>query len=55
MFGFQQRKNVETNKCNDWLGAIAISNYKAMWLAHGSQVINYMTGNKEKEETCLAG
>jgi hypothetical protein len=46
MFGFQQGANMETNKGGDWLGAIAISNYKTMWLARGSQVINHMTGNK---------
>jgi hypothetical protein len=46
---------METNKEGDWLGAIAISNYETMWLAHGSQVINHMTWNKEKRETCLAG
>ena len=55
MFGFQQRANIETNKGGDWLGAIVISNYEAMWLAHGSQVINHMTENKRKGETCLAG
>jgi hypothetical protein len=49
MFGFQQRTNMETNKGGDWLEAIAISNYEAMWLAHGSRVIDHMTGNKEKE------
>jgi hypothetical protein len=46
MFGFQQRTNMETNKGGDWLEAITISNYEAMWQAHGSQVINHMTGNK---------
>jgi hypothetical protein len=46
---------METNKSGDWLGAIVISNYKAMWLAHGSQVIVHMTKNKERKETCLAG
>jgi hypothetical protein len=55
MFGFQQRTNMETNKGDDWLGAITISNYEAMWLAHGSQVIDHMTRNKEKKETCLEG
>jgi hypothetical protein len=55
MFGFQQRTNMETNKGDNWLEAIVISNYKAMWQAHGSQVINHMTGNKQKKETCLAG
>jgi hypothetical protein len=55
MFGFQQRTNMEANKSDNWLGAIVISNYKAMWLAHGSQVIDHMTKNKEKKETCLAG
>jgi hypothetical protein len=55
MFGFQQRTNMETNKGSDWLGAIAISNYETMWLAHGSQVINHMTRNKRKGETRLAG
>jgi hypothetical protein len=55
MFGFQQRANMETNKGDDWLEAIAISNYETMWLAHGSQVINHMTRNKEKGETHLAG
>jgi hypothetical protein len=47
MFGFQQRTNMETNKGGNWLEAIVISNYEAMWLAHGSQVIGHMTGNKE--------
>jgi hypothetical protein len=46
MFGFQQRTNKETNKGDDWLEAIAISNYETMWLAHGSQVIDHMTRNK---------
>jgi hypothetical protein len=55
MFGFQQRTDMETNKDDDWLEAITVSNYKAMWLAHGSQVINHMTRNKRKRETCLAG
>jgi hypothetical protein len=55
MFGFQQRTNMETNKGSNWLEAIAISNYKAMWLAHGSQVIDHMTRNKRKGETRLAG
>jgi hypothetical protein len=55
MFGFQQRTNMETNKSNNWLGVITISYYKAMWLAHGSQVIDHMSGNKEKEETRLVG
>jgi hypothetical protein len=55
MFGFQQRTNMETNKGDDWLGAIAISSYKAMWLAHGSQVIDHMTRNKGKRETHLVG
>jgi hypothetical protein len=55
MFGFQQRTNMETNKGDDWLRAIAISNYKTMWLAHGSQVIDHMTRNKGNRETCLAG
>jgi hypothetical protein len=49
MFGFQQRTNMETNKGDNWLEAIAISNYETMWQAHGSQVIDYMTGNKQKE------
>jgi hypothetical protein len=53
MFGFQQRANMETNKGNDWLEAIAISNYKTMWLAHGSQVIDHMTRNKEKGKARL--
>jgi hypothetical protein len=44
-----------TNKGGDWLGAIAISNYETMWLAHGSQVIDHITRNKGKEETCLVG
>jgi hypothetical protein len=48
MFGFQQRTNMETNKSGDWLEAIAISNYKTMWLAHGSQVIDHKTRNKGK-------
>jgi hypothetical protein len=55
MFGFQQRTNKETNEGDDWLEAIAISNYETMWLAHGSQVIDHMTGNKRKGETRLAG
>jgi hypothetical protein len=55
MFGFQQRTNMETNKGSDWLGAIAISNYETMWLAHGCQVIDHMTRNKRKRETRLAG
>jgi hypothetical protein len=55
MFGFQQRTNMETNKGDNWLEAIAISNYKTMWLAHGSQVIDHMTGKKRKRETRLAG
>jgi hypothetical protein len=55
MFGSQQRTNMETNKTNNWLGAIVISNYEAMWLAYGRQVIDYMTRNKRKKETCLAG
>ena len=46
---------METNKGDDWLEAIAISNYEAMWLAHGSQVIDHMTKNKRKKETRLAG
>jgi hypothetical protein len=46
---------METNKDDDWLEAIAISNYKTMWLAHGSQVIDHMTRNKRKRETCLVG
>jgi hypothetical protein len=45
--GNQQRQH--------WREAIMIHNYKTMWLAHGSQVINHMTKNKGKEETCLAG
>jgi hypothetical protein len=45
MFGFQQRTNMETNKGGDWLGAIMISNYEAMWQAHGSQVIDHMARN----------
>ena len=32
-----------------------ISNYKTMWLAHGSQVIDHMTKNKERKGTCLVG
>jgi hypothetical protein len=55
MFGFQQRTNMETNKGDDWLGAIVISNYETMWLAHGSQVIDHMTRNKINKETHLAG
>jgi hypothetical protein len=50
MFGFQQRTNMETNKGSNWLEAIAISNYEATWLAHGSQVIDHMTRNKGKRE-----
>jgi hypothetical protein len=53
--GFQQRTNMETNKGDNWLEAIAISNYEAMWLAHGSQVIDHMTRNKREKETCLVG
>jgi hypothetical protein len=49
MFGFQQRTNMETNKVDNWLGAITISNYEVMWLAHGSQVIDHMTRNKGKK------
>jgi hypothetical protein len=45
MFGFQQRTNMETNKGGNWLEAITISNYKAMWQVHGSQVIDHMTEN----------
>jgi hypothetical protein len=55
MFGFQQRTNTETNKDDNWLEAIAISSYETMWLAHGSQVIDHMTGNKRKRETRLVG
>jgi hypothetical protein len=55
MFGFQQRTNMETNKGSDWLEAIMISNYKTMWLAHDSQVIDHMTRNKRKRETHLVG
>jgi hypothetical protein len=55
MFGFQQRTNMKTNKSNDWLEAITISNYKTMWLAHCSQVIDHMTRNKRKKETHLVG
>ena len=46
---------METNKSSNWLEAIMISNYKAMWLAHGDQVIDHMIRNKEKKETRLAG
>jgi hypothetical protein len=53
MFGFQQRTNMETGEGDNWLGAITISNYEAMQLAHGSQVIDHMTRNKEKRETRL--
>jgi hypothetical protein len=42
MFGFQQRTNMETNKGDNWLEAIVISNYETMWLAHGSQVIDHV-------------
>jgi hypothetical protein len=55
MFSFQQRTNMETNKGSDWLEAIAISNYKTMWQAHGSQVIDHMTGNKGKERNSSSG
>jgi hypothetical protein len=55
MFGFQQGANMETNKGGNWLGAIMISSYETMWLAHGSQGINHMTKNKRKEEIHLAG
>jgi hypothetical protein len=55
VFGFQQGTNMETNEGDNWLGAITISNYEAMWLAHGCQVIDHMTWNKGKRETCLAG
>ena len=55
MFGFQQRTNIETNKGSNWLEVIAISIYKAMWLVHGSQVIDHMTGNKGKERNLSSG
>jgi hypothetical protein len=55
MFGFQQRTNKETNKGDDWLEAIAISNYETMWLAHGSQVIYHMTRNKGKGRNSSSG
>jgi hypothetical protein len=55
MFGFQQKTNVETNKGDDWLEAIVISNYETMWLAHGSQVINHMTKNKGKGGNSSSG
>jgi hypothetical protein len=45
----------KTNKDGNWLEAIVICNYKTMWLAHGSQVINHMTRSKRKKETCLVG
>jgi hypothetical protein len=46
---------METNKGNDWLGVITISNCETMSLVHDSQVINHMTKNKEKKETHLVG
>jgi hypothetical protein len=46
MFGFQQRANMETNKGDNWLEATTISNYEAMWKAHGGQVIDHMTRNE---------
>jgi hypothetical protein len=46
---------METNKGDDWLGAIAISNYETMWLAHGSQVIDHMTRNKRKGRNSSSG
>ena len=46
---------METNKAGDWLGAIAISSYETMWLAHGNQVFDHMTRNKEKVEAWLVG
>jgi hypothetical protein len=55
MFGFQQRTNMETNKDGDWLEAIVIGNYKTMWLAHDSQVINHMTKNKRKGRNSSSG
>jgi hypothetical protein len=55
MFGFQQRTNMETNKSDDWLEAIAISNYEAMWQAHGGQVIDHMNRNKRKERNLSSG
>jgi hypothetical protein len=45
----------DTNQVGDWLGAIPISNYETMWLAHGSQVIDHMTRNKEGIKAHLAG
>jgi hypothetical protein len=45
---------METNKVGNLLGAIMISNYRTMWLSHGSQVINHMTRNKGKVEAHLA-
>ena len=55
VLGFQQRTNMETNKSNNWLGAITSHNYEAMCQPHGSQVINHMTRNKRKKKTCLVG
>jgi hypothetical protein len=55
MFCFQQGTNMETNKGGDWLGAITISNYEAMWQAHSGQVIDHMTGNKGKERNLSSG
>jgi hypothetical protein len=46
---------METNKGDDWLEAIAISNYEIMWLAHGSQVIDHMTRNKRKRRNSSSG
>jgi hypothetical protein len=46
---------METNKGDDWLGAIVISNYKTMWLADGSQVIDHMTENRRKERNSSSG
>jgi hypothetical protein len=54
MFYFQQRTNMEANKAGNWLGVIAISNCKTMWLAYENQVIDCMTRNREKIEAHLA-
>jgi hypothetical protein len=51
IFGFQQGVNKETNKAHNWLGAIVISNYETMWLAHDSQAINHMTRAKKDENS----
>jgi hypothetical protein len=46
---------METNQGSNWPEAIVISNYKTMWLAHGSQVIDHMTKNKGKGRNLSSG